>query len=256
MVVKRLIAAFMGLGLLGGLLLGLLATTGHASAAAPAPPKHPAQSGSSPARPAGPSGAKQKAAPAGGQGAFLGARGPHGAGEWQGTIQSVSGGTLTVTGPRKIVTDTLTVQTTAGTVVLKNGLAAVADLKAGDTVRVSGQHAARPAGSTPQATRPALTAAVIYVPGANDALIAGRVQAVSGSTVTLREGLAGKQVSVGASTAYRVLGTAGAAPTTGSLSDLKAGTEVLLYGPKAAQGQTASVVLILPAAQKATGPGK
>jgi hypothetical protein len=163
------------------------------------------------------------------------------------TIQSNTNGVLTLTVGK--TNKTRTVNTDAGTIVVKGGLAAVSDLKAGEVVTVV-PRAVRPAPGTPKpATRPALTAAVIYVPAAGDRLVPGVVTSVSGNTVTLR---GNRTVTLAANATVKTLGAAGQAPAAASVSDLKAGSQVLLYGPKPAQGQpaTATLVLIRPVATK------
>jgi Domain of unknown function (DUF5666) len=162
------------------------------------------------------------------------------------TVQASANGVLTLAGKNN---QTRTVNTDAGTVVIKGGLGAVSDLKAGDVVTVV-PRALRPAAGTPRpAAKPALTAAVIYVPAPGDRLVPGVVASVSGNTVTLR----GKHtITLAANTTVQTLGAAGQAPAAASASDLKAGSQVLLYGPRPAQGQpaTATLVLIRPAVTK------
>jgi hypothetical protein len=156
------------------------------------------------------------------------------------TVQSNTNGVLTLAAGKN--NKTRTVNTDAGTVVIKGGLAAVGDLKAGDVVRVV-PRAVRPAAGTPKpATRPAPTAAVIYVPSANDRLMPGVVTSVSGNEVTLR---GNRKLTLGNGATFKTLGAAGQAPAAASASDLKAGSRVLLYGPKPAQGQTATATLVL-----------
>ena len=160
------------------------------------------------------------------------------------TVQSNANGVLTLAAGKN---KTRTVTTDAGTVVIKGGLAAVSDLKAGDIVTVV-PRAVRPAPGTPKpATKPAPTAAVIYVPAATDRLVQGVVTSVSGNAVTLR---GNRQVTLGSGATFQTLGAAGQAPA--AASDVKAGSRVLLYGPAPAQGQpaTATLVLIGPAASK------
>jgi len=81
----------------------------------------------------------------------------------------------------------------------------------------------------------------------------GVVKSVDGNTLTVRTLHGEQKVTVSSNAAIRSV-TAGSssAPATAALSDLKAGSRVLLYGAKAASGQTpsASVVLILAQATK------
>jgi hypothetical protein len=162
------------------------------------------------------------------------------------TVQANANGVLTLAGKKN---QTRTVNTDAGTVVIKGGLAAVSDLKAGDVVTVV-PRAVRPAAGTPRpATKPAPSAAVIYVPSANDRLVPGVITSVSGNTITLR---GNRTITLAANVTVKTLGAAGQAPAAASASDLKAGSQVLLYGPKPAQGQpaTATLVLIRPVATR------
>jgi hypothetical protein len=166
----------------------------------------------------------------------------------QATVQSVSGTTVTLAGKQG---KTRTVNTDAGTIVIKGGLASVSDLKAGDVVNVLprpvDKKAARPAtGST--ATKPTPTAAVIVVASDSNAFALGVVKSVDGTTLTVRTGKGEQKVSLSGSTAIRTVTGGSTAPTPAAASDLKAGTRVALYGTKPAAGQTAaaSVVLILP----------
>jgi hypothetical protein len=163
------------------------------------------------------------------------------------TVQSNANGVLTLAAGKN--NKTRTVNTDAGTVVIKGGLAAVSDLKAGDVVTVV-PRAVRPATGTPKpASRPAPTAAVIYVPATTDRLTQGVVTSVSGNQLTLR---GNRTVTLGGGATFKTLGAPGQAPAAASAGDLKAGSRVLLYGPKPAQGQpaTATLVLIGPAASK------
>ena len=190
------------------------------------------------------------------QGGFRGRPGAGGPFGMPATIQSVANGTLTVTLGKGTTTRTLTVQTDAGTLVVKNGLATVADLKAGDAVEITPRFHGRAPGPPAPASPPALTAAVIYVPGANDTLIHGRVQAVSGNTLTLGAAGRGTSVNVDANTTVKMLSATGTAPAAAHLSDVQVGTSVLIYESKPAQGQTgtASLVLIQPVPQKPQQP--
>lgn len=160
------------------------------------------------------------------------------------TIQSVTNGTLMLNAGNGW---TRTVNTDAGTLVIRDGkLGAVSDLKAGDRVTILARPAQRPAG--PRATRPMPTAAVIYVPTANDQFLLGVVKRVDGNTAVLRTGRGQRSVTLGGGTTYKALAVADQAPSTAAQSDVKAGTRVLVYSIKPAAGQTAtaSIVLILP----------
>lgn len=168
------------------------------------------------------------------------------AGLTRATVQANANGVLTLaTGKNK----TRTVNTDAGTVIIKGGLAAVSDLKAGDIVTVVPRAVRRAAGTPRPATKPAPTAAVIYVPATTDRLVQGVVTSVSGNEVTLR---GNRKITLAGGATFKTLGAAGQVPAAASASDVKAGSRVLLYGPTPAQGQpaTATLVLIQPAASK------
>lgn len=184
-----------------------------------------------------------------GHGGFMGGPGMAGKG-LRGTVQSVANGSVTVSLGQNN-SPTLTVTTDAGTVVIKNGLAAVADLKAGDTVQIIPRFVAHQPGQGRPTT---MTADAIAVTNTGHALYEGMVQSVSGSTLTLGgpHNNQGTQVTVDANATIKRLSADGTAPAAASLSDIQAGTRVVLYGATPAQGQTgsASVVLILPAVQK------
>ncbi len=176
------------------------------------------------------------------------------------TVVTNAGGTLTLSSGKNNKTET--VNTDAGTIVLKGGLASVADVKAGDVVNVTERHMARPTGTTAPVTTPGSTtgkvkttptAEVITVVSDTNQETLGVVKSVDGSTVTVRTLKGEQKVTVSSNAALRSV-TAGSssAPASAALSDLKAGSRVLLYGAKAATGQTlsASVVLILAQATK------
>ncbi len=176
------------------------------------------------------------------------------------TVTANVNGVLTLTSATGKHTET--VNTDAGTIVLKNGLATVADLKAGDVVNVTPRHMARTPHASAPATTPSTqtgkvkatpTAELITVNSDTNQVELGVVKSVDGSTVTFRSLTGEQKVTVGSSAAIRSV-TAGSssAPTVAALSDLKAGSRVLFYGTKATAGQTpsASVVLILNQATK------
>ena len=156
------------------------------------------------------------------------------------TVQSISNGALTLTAGKNNATRT--VNTDAGTIVIKNGLASVTDLKAGDKVQILPRRAARQPGTTtpaPGAARPAPTAELIYVPSTDHVLSQAQVKSVSGNTLTLGAFNGGRTVNVDANTVYKTV-TAGQAPATAALSDVKAGARIVVYAAKPAQGQTAT----------------
>ena len=175
--------------------------------------------------------------------------------EQHATVVSNTNGSLTLSSGKNNKTET--VNTDAGTIVLKGGVASVADLKAGDKVNVTARHIARTPGTTP-GTQPGKvkatpTAELITVVSDANQTELGVVKSVSGNTVTLRTLKGEQQVTISSSAAFRSV-TAGSssAPASAALSDLKAGSRVLLYGPTVGTGQTptANVVLILGQAAK------
>ncbi|MDQ2807925.1 MAG: DUF5666 domain-containing protein [Chloroflexota bacterium] len=176
------------------------------------------------------------------------------------TVVTNAAGTLTLSSGKNNKTET--VNTDAGTIVLKGGLATVADLKAGDVVNVTPRHMMHAPGTTAPATTPGAptgkvkatpTAELITVVSDTNQAELGVVKSVDGNTVTVRTLHGEQKVTVSSTAAFRSV-TAGSssAPASAALSDLKAGSRVLLYGAKAATGQTltANVVLILGQATK------
>ncbi|MGI8588175.1 MAG: DUF5666 domain-containing protein [Chloroflexia bacterium] len=172
------------------------------------------------------------------------------------TVQSVSGNSLSLTVGKSLTnTKTITVNTDAGTIIVKGGLASLSDLKAGDKVTLMPRFAKHaPSGTTPGATAPATkptpTAAFIYVASTNDNVGRGLVKSVTGNTVALGNvrQAEGQSFNVDSNTIYKTVSGTDQAPASASLADIKAGTAVVFYGPKPATGQTAtaSLVLILP----------
>ncbi|HMA34865.1 MAG TPA: DUF5666 domain-containing protein [Chloroflexia bacterium] len=168
-----------------------------------------------------------------------------------GTIRAINNGVLTIQAAGG--TKTTPLNTDAGTIVLKGGLASVGDLKVGDVVTILRRPNARLAGSAPvgttaPATRRVPTAELIYVPQANDQISLGAVKNVSGSTITLG-GFGSRTVTTTGSTVFKRIPAAGQAPVAASRSDVQARTRILVYGPTPAAGQAAraTLVLILPA---------
>jgi hypothetical protein len=131
-----------------------------------------------------------------------------------GTVTKVSGSALTL----RTLAGTVTVTTTSATTYSREGQQThLSAVKVGDVVAVRGSR-----GTSPTATSPiAATAITIEVPS-----ISGRVQSVSGDTVTLVTGdgqLA--YVTISSSTAYH--GLRGASATS---SSLKAGVYIIAQG--------------------------
>jgi hypothetical protein len=178
-------------------------------------------------------------------------RGPGPANAGSGTIKSISGNTLTVTNNRG---RDVQVETSADTVVLDSGFKTVSALKAGDRVQVLGvpQRVNRNAPPTPDNVKVSAWAVRVVRPGVE--LVGGRVEAVSGNTVTLnrlREA-GGLPVNLGATTQYRrlTLSTTDRKATLGNATqaDVKAGSHIVVEGTRSADGKTfnATSVIIVP----------
>ncbi|HUS14179.1 MAG TPA: hypothetical protein VM536_04080, partial [Chloroflexia bacterium] len=170
----------------------------------------------------------------------------------QATVQSVANGVITLQAGKNGRDKASAINTDAGTIVIKGGFATVGDLKAGDIVRVL-VRAQKPAAGAPKpATRPAPIAQFVYVASANDQAGVVRVKSVDGNTLTVR-GLGGEhKITLGAGTTVKSITAAGQPPRGASQADIKAGSVLVVYGPKATNGQPASaaLVLILPAGVK------
>ncbi len=132
-----------------------------------------------------------------------------------GTVTKISGSTLTL----RTLAGTVTVITSSSTTYSReDAKVKLSAIKVGDVVAVRGKRT----GTSPTATSPiAATAITIEVPS-----ISGRVQSVSGDTVTLvtADGQL-ETVNVSSSTAYH--GVRGA---TASLSSIKAGVYITAQG--------------------------
>ena len=131
-----------------------------------------------------------------------------------GTVTKIAGSTLTL----RTIAGSVTVTTSASTTYSREDLKVkFSAVTVGDVVAVRGSR-----GSSPTATSPiAATAITIEVPS-----ISGRVQSVSGDTVTLVTGDGQLEyVTISSATVYR--GTRGA---TASSSSLKAGVYIVAQG--------------------------
>ncbi len=132
-----------------------------------------------------------------------------------GTVTRISGSTLTL----RTLAGTVTVTTTSSTTFSREEQTVkLSAVKVGDVVAVRGKRA----GAAPTATSPiAATEITIEVPS-----VAGRVQSVSGNTVTLVTGNGQLEIVVlSSSTAYH--GIRGAAATS---SSIKSGVYILAQG--------------------------
>jgi hypothetical protein len=134
-----------------------------------------------------------------------------------GTVVKISASTLTL----RTLAGTVTVTTSASTTYSREEQQVHLNaIKVGDIVAVRGSRS----GTSPTATSPiAATAITIEVPS-----VAGRVQSVSGSTVTLVTGDGQLEyVTISSSTAYH--GVGGASATS---SSVKAGVFIVAQGPQ------------------------
>ena len=180
-----------------------------------------------------------------------------------GTITAIDGSTITLKGDK---VPQVTVKTAADTVVLNNGFVTLSSLKVGDKVQVLGQPV-KPAGqklpstsATPAtpSTNPlvpanrTITAWGIRVDSGATKLLAGRVTAVNGNTLTVktRDNRNGQTVNISSSTAFKVLNIANKTPSlaTGSLTDVKVGSNLVLEGTPSADAKSfgATAVVVLP----------
>jgi hypothetical protein len=131
-----------------------------------------------------------------------------------GTVTTISGSTLTL----RTISGTVTVTTTSNTTYSReNKTVKFSALAVGEVVAVRGTR-----GTSPTATSPiAATAITIQVPS-----VTGRVQSVSGDTVTLvtSDGQL-EYVTLSGATAYHGIGTA-----TATLASVKAGVYIVAQG--------------------------
>ncbi len=161
-----------------------------------------------------------------------------------GTVKSISGSTITLTGLRG---EEIVVNTTSSTVVLNNGFQSVSSLKVGDKVQVLGQ-AVKTTTSTGSATptqppstssTPSKVAATrtinaygLRVDNSQTQIITGRVSAVNGNTVTLQtpRNRNGITLTLDSNTAYRSLAITSGQPALSNAvqSDIKAGSNILV----------------------------
>ncbi len=168
-----------------------------------------------------------------------------------GTIKSISGNTIVVTTNRGM---DITVETTADTVVLDNGFKAVSALKAGDRVQVLGvpQRVDRNARPSPDNLK--VNAWAVRVVREGVELAGGRVDGISGNTLTLdrRGPRDGVTVNLSAATQYRqlVISTTDRKATlrNASQADIKTGSHIIVEGTRSADGTTlnATSVIIVP----------
>ncbi|MBF6613781.1 MAG: hypothetical protein IVW55_11705 [Chloroflexi bacterium] len=182
-----------------------------------------------------------------------------------GTVKSISGSTITLTGLRG---EEVVVNTTSSTVVLNNGFQSVSSLKVGDKVQVLGQAVKATAGaaattptqtpstsSTPSkvpATR-TINAYGLRVDNSQTQIIVGRVSAVNGNSITLQtpRNRNGITLTLDGNTAYKSLAITAGQPalSNAAQSDIKAGSNILVEGTISASNAnsaTAKAVIIMP----------
>jgi hypothetical protein len=138
-----------------------------------------------------------------------------GCGGETGTVTRISGSTLTL----RTLTGTVTVTTSSSTAYSREGVQVhFNSVRVGEVVAVRG----KPSGTSPTATSPiAATGITIEVPS-----IAGRVESLSGNTITLvTEDGQLESVTLSSSTAYH-----GLRGVTASRSSLKAGVYIVAEG--------------------------
>jgi hypothetical protein len=182
-----------------------------------------------------------------------------------GTIKSISGSTIVLTIERG---GEATIHTTANTVVLNNGFAALSTLKVGDRVAVLGAPDKRAQGTKPDrapgqkpAEKPAgpqnrtINAWGIRVVTDATQLVGGRVESISGNTVTL----AGPRkdapltVTLSGSTAYRAATITDRQITLANAAqaDIKVGSILFVEGARSADNNLAAkAVVIMPAKER------
>ena len=210
--------------------------------------------------------------PKGDNGRHKGQAGAHAA---MGTIKSISGSTLVLTTERG---GEATINTTANTVVINNGFVAVSTLKVGDKVQVLGapdkaskankpageRNNGRKSGAQPGNTQAPVARTInawgIRVVSDKSQLVTGRVESVSGNTVTLKtprnkDGLA---VNLDGSTAYKSANIMDKQVTLTNAvqADVKAESVLMVEGVLSADGKTlqAKAVIIMPGKAKPATP--
>lgn len=168
-----------------------------------------------------------------------------------GTIKTINGSTLTLTTDKG---KDLTVNTTADTVVFSNGFSSVSNLKVGDKIQVFGKPEAKASGNNGNTNAGrVVTAWAIHNAGANTTMLLGRVETVSGNTLTIRtlRDRNGRIVTFDGSTAYKTaqLQNGKVTLTPATQADVKSGSNLLIEASVSQNGTTATAksVVILPA---------
>jgi hypothetical protein len=180
-----------------------------------------------------------------------------------GTITAINGTTITLKGA---VVPVVNVQTSADTVVVNNGFAAVSSLKVGDSVQVFGRPVKAARQTSPRASAtpgtPGTTPVVpksrtidawaIRVDNGSSQLMVARVTAINGNALTVKTPAknGGTTVNVDTSTGYKVLTVANktVSLSAGTLSDMKVGSNLIVEVVPATGSQsfTAKAVVVLP----------
>ncbi len=151
-------------------------------------------------------------------------------------------------------------QTTAATIVIKGGTAALAALQPGDEVQIATRlmipHVASPAApngdrpGAPDSAAPATpTALLIWVPQAGEKFVQAMIEKVDGNTLMVRTSRGLQTVQLSSATTYQRLADATNAPVAAAQSDALVNTPVLLFGT-AVDGQArtlaAQTLVLLP----------
>jgi hypothetical protein len=178
-----------------------------------------------------------------------------------GTIKSISGSTIVLTIERG---GEVTINTTANTIVLNNGFAALSTLKVGDRVGVLGAPDKPAQGTKPDRApgqRPSgpqsrtINAWGIRVVTDATQLVGGRVESISGNTVTLTGPRkdAPLTVTLSGSTAYRSATVTDRQITLANAAqaDIKVGSILFVEGARSADNNLAAkAVVIMPAKER------
>ena len=173
-----------------------------------------------------------------------------------GTVDSVSGNTLTITSERG---DKVTITTNTDTVVLSGGFKNAASIKAGDKIQALG----KPAANSSKEAR-SIEAWGIHVVSDSSRLVVGRVEKFDGNTLTLKTrtskdnpGTGGLTVTLDAGTAYKsaMMMDRKVTLTNAVQADVKAGSVVIVEGATASDGKglSAKAIIVTPSVKKDKG---
>jgi hypothetical protein len=168
-----------------------------------------------------------------------------------GTIKSISGNSIVLTTERG---GEATINTTSDTAVLNSGFVATSTLKVGDKVAVLGAPVKPADGSKP--TTRTIDAWGIRVVNGTTELVGGRVESISGNTVTLTgpRKVDALTVNLDGGTAYKSASIMDKKVTLTSAvqADVKVGSILIVEGAKSSDGKTvqAKAVVIMPAKER------